>query len=90
MNIYKKNSKNDFIGLSSILNDNDKNLFRDKLLETIDEDYYFTLKWFLVDNYGYGLRHKISHRYNSNTAYKNGYSIYITLMILKLYWGFQS
>ncbi len=89
MNIYKRNGKRDFIGLGNIFNDNEKNPYKEKLLETIDDNFYFTLKWFLVDNYGYGLRHKIAHRYNSKNLYKNLYSIYIALQILKLYMGFK-
>lgn len=87
--IYKKNRNNDLIGLTSIFNDNEKNIYREKLLETIDEDYYFTLKWFLTDNYGFGLKNKISHRYQSKNLLKKTYSIYIAFMILKLYWWNQ-
>ena len=87
--IYKKNRNNDLIGLTSIFNDNEKNIYREKLLETIDEDYYFTLKWFLTDNYGFGLKNKISHRYQSKNLLKKTYSIYIAFMILKLYWRNQ-
>lgn len=89
MNIYKKNGRRDFIGLSDIFNDNEENAYRDKLLETIDDDFYFTLKYFLTDHYGYEIRNKIAHRYDSNNLYKTNCSIYIALQIFRLYYGFQ-
>ena len=90
MNIYKKNGSRDFIGLSNIFNDMENNPYRDKLLEIIDDDFYFTLKWFLVDNYGFCLRNKIAHRYKSENLYQATYSIYIVIQIFRLYWGFQN
>lgn len=89
MNIYKLNSKNDLIGLSNILNDDKKNKYRDEMLKIIDEDFYFTLKWFLVDEYGFALRHKIAHRYDINYLYNTEYAIFIVFQIIRLYWGFQ-
>jgi len=89
LNILKKNGTRDYIGLSQIFNDDETNNYRECLLEIIDEDFYFTLKWFLVDNYGFGLRNKTSHRFNSNRLYEHSYSIYIIIHILRLYWGFQ-
>lgn len=89
MNVYKKNRSNDLIDLSTIFNNNTVNQYKDKLLEIIDEDFYFTLKWFLVDNYGFQLRHKIAHRYKSNELYNHKCSIYISIMIFKLYFGFH-
>ena len=89
LNILKKNGTRDYIGLSQIFNDDETNNYRECLLEIIDEDFYFTLKWFLVDNYGFGLRNKTSHRFNSNRLYEHPYSIYIIIHILRLYWGFQ-
>ena len=89
MNIYKRNGKRDLIGLSNIFNDKEKNSYRDKLSEIIDEDFYFTLKWLLVDSYGFGLRHKIAHRIDSQNLYKFQYSVYAVIQILRLYWGFQ-
>ena len=47
LNIIKHDGSRDYIGLNNIFNDNKKNSFRDELLKTIDEDYYFTLKLFL-------------------------------------------
>ncbi len=89
MNIYKKNGKRDLIGLKNIFNDYEKNTYRDKICEIIDEDFYFTLKWLLVDDYGFGLRNKIAHRYNSKDLYKLTFSIYAAIQIFRLYWGFQ-
>lgn len=86
MNIYKKNGKHDYIGLSDIFNDNNNNLFRDELLKIINEDYYFILKWILTDHYGYGIKYIESHRYGSPKSYNTEYSIYISFMILRLYW----
>lgn len=90
MNIRKKNGKRDLIGLSDIFNDNIKNSYRDKICEIIDDDFYFTLKWLLVDDYGFGLRNKIAHRINSQNLYKYQYSVYAAIQILRLYWGFQN
>lgn len=90
MNIRKRNKTNDFIGLNNIFNDYEKNNYRDKLLEVIDENYYFTLKWFLVDKYGFNLKNKVSHRYEySNDLYNSIFSIYAVIQIFRLYWGFQ-
>lgn len=89
LNIYKRNGTRDLIGLSQIFNDDKINNYREALLETIDDNFYFTLKWFLVDDYGFGLRNKTSHRFNSNRLYEHPYSIYIVIHILRLYWGFQ-
>ncbi len=89
MNVLKRNGKRDFIGLNTIFNDNVKNSYRDKICEIIDDDFYFTMKWLLVDNYGYGLRHRIAHRYESNDLYGSQLSIYTVIQILRLYWGFQ-
>ncbi len=90
MNIYKRNAKRDLIGLSNIFNDHKINTYRDRLYETIDENYYFTLKWFLVDNYGFGLKNKISHRYKAKDLYSTTYAIYSAFQILRFYWGFQN
>lgn len=89
MNIYKRNGTGDLIGLSTIFNDNDNNLYRDKLYEVIDEDFYYTLKWLLVDEYGFQLRHKISHRFKANQLYQKTYTIYAVLQIIRFYKGYQ-
>ena len=90
MNIYMKDRKNNLIGINEIFNNKSNNSYRDKLFEIIDEDYYFTIKWFLVDDYGFNLRNKIAHRINLNYAYNDKNSIYICFMILRLYWFFQN
>lgn len=89
LNIMKRDGSGDYIGLNNIFNDNKKNSFRDELLKIIDEDYYFTLKWFLTDEYGFDIRDKISHRLKSVDLYKTKFAIYISLHIFRLYWGFQ-
>ena len=86
-NIYKMNRKRDLVGLSNMLNNN--SIFASKLLEIIDDDFFYTLRWFLVDDYGYGLRNMIAHRYKSKDSYRTQYSIYISLLIFKLYIGFK-
>lgn len=90
MNIYKTDGSGDFIGLNNIFNNSKLNTYRDKLLEIIDEDFYFTLKWFLTDDYGFGLRNKIAHRYQSNDLYKSIYSVFTVIQIIRLIWGFQN
>lgn len=89
MNIMKRDGSGDYIGLNNIFNDNIKNSFRDELLKVIDEDYYFTFKWFLTDEYGFDIRDKISHRFKSVNLYNTKFAIYITIHIFRLYWGFQ-
>lgn len=89
LNIIKTNESGQFIDINYVFNNKENNSFRDKLLETIDEDYYFTLKWFLTDEYGFNLRNKIAHRINSKDLYKTTFAIYAVIQILRLYWGFQ-
>lgn len=89
LNIKKRNGSGDLIGLNDVFNNHKKNNYRSKLLETIDEDFYFTLKWFLTDDYGYGLRNKIAHRIKAENLYKEIYAIYSVLQIFRLYWGLQ-
>jgi len=89
-NIKKRNSSGDYIGLSDIFSLKDKCDYRDKLLETITEDYYFTLRWLLVDEYGYQLRHKIAHRYAKKDEYNNIFAIYAVILIIKLIFGFSN
>lgn len=90
LNIIKTNESGQFIDINYVFNNNKNNSFRDKLLETIDEDFYFTLKWFLTDEYGFNLRNKIAHRINSKDLYKTTFAIYAVIQILRLYWGFQN
>lgn len=84
LNIVKKDGTKNLIGLNNVFNNYDKNSFRDALLELIDEDYYFTLKWLLTDNYGFDLRDKISHRYQSESLFENTYAVISILYIFKL------
>lgn len=89
LNIKKRDKSGDVIGLNNIFNDYENNSYRDKLLEIIDEDNYFTMKWLLTDPYGWDLRDKISHRLNSNNLYMATISIFAVLQILRYYWFFQ-
>lgn len=89
LNTFKRDGSRDVIGLNNIFNDFKNNSYRDKLFERIDEDYYFTLKWFLTDEYGFDLRDKISHRLKSQNLYKTKFAIYIVLQIFILYCGFE-
>lgn len=89
LNIKKRDKSGDVIGLNNIFNDYENNSYRDKLLEIIDEDNYFTMKWLLTDPYGWDLRDKISHRLNSNNLYMAKISIFAVLQILRYYWFFQ-
>ena len=90
MNIFKRNGTGDLIGLSTIFNDNKNNPYRDKLYEVIDEDFYFTLKWLLVDEYGLQLRHKITHRFKSKQLYQKTDTIFAVLQIIRFYMGYQN
>ncbi len=84
----KKHSKNEFIGLSGFLNNNKTNKFRDKLLETIDEDYYFTLTWLLTDEYGMNYRGTCFHGLTDIDVCKTTNAIYASLLIIRMYLGF--
>ena len=66
-----------------------KNSFRDEFLKIIDKNYYFQLKWFLTDEYGFDIRDKVSHRLKSVNLYKTKFAIYISLHIFRLYRVFQ-
>ena len=88
LNVYKKDGSGDFIGLNNVFNNNKKNSFREKLYETINENYYFTLKWLLTDEYGFDLRDKISHRIKSNNLYLNTNSIVCIFYILRIIMAF--
>jgi hypothetical protein len=90
MNTKKRNQSGDSIGLSDIFSYKKANLYREKLLETIDEDFYFSLEWLLVDKYGYGLRHKIAHGLIKEDKFLSYLSIYAVLLIIKLIIGFSS
>ena len=89
LNIVKRDGSGDYIGLNNVFNDYEKNSYRDELLKIIDEDYYFTFKWFLTDQYGFDIRDKISHRIKTIDLYKTKFAIYIAIHIFRLYWGFQ-
>ena len=90
MNIYLKNGSNDVIGLSNIFNYNKNNSFRDCLFEIIDEDFYFTLTYFLTDKNGYWIRHNITHRIDSVDLYNQISCIFITILIFKFYLAFKN
>lgn len=89
LNIKKKDGSGDLISINNIFNDNLKNGFRDKLLEIIDEDYYFTFKWLLTDKYGLGLRDKSAHRIKSVNLYRTMPAIYAVIHIFRIYWFMQ-
>ena len=82
--IYKKDRTRDLIGLHNIFNNYEANSFRDELLKIITEDYYFTFKWLLTDQYGFDLRDKIAHRIDSDCIHNDIYSIFSVFYILKL------
>lgn len=88
-NISIFNLNGDRIGLSDIFNYKDKNAYRDKLFEIIDEDFYFTLTWLLTDHYGEDLRNRIVHNYNNDHLYELTSTIYAVLQILRLYYGYM-
>lgn len=84
----KKYNKNEMIGLSGFFNYDETNKFRDKLLETIDEDYYFTLTWLLTDEYGMNYRGNNFHGLSNVNISKTTNAIYTALLIIRLYLGF--
>ena len=89
LNIKKKDGSGDVIGLNNIFNNFKTNSFKEKLLEYIDEDFYFTLKWFLTDKFGFDLRDKIAHRLSSKELHSTNYAIFSVIQIFRLYWGLK-
>lgn len=89
LNVYKRNGSHDLIDLNYIFNNNNKNSFRDCLLNIIDENYYFTLKWLLTDKYGFNLRNVIAHDLSNGNILESYYSIYASLQIIRLYFYFR-
>ena len=86
----KKYGKNEMIGLTGFFNYNKTNKFRDKLLETIDENYYFTLTWLLTDEYGMDYRGNIFHGLSDVNICKTTNAIYASILIIRLYLGFSN
>ena len=74
----------------AIFNYDETNKFRDKLLETIDEDYYFTLTWLLTDEYGMNYRGNNFHGLSNVNISKTTNAIYTALLIIRLYLGFSN
>lgn len=87
INIYVKNGY--YIGLGNIFNYLKNNNFRKKLFETIDENFFFALKWLLSDKRGFNLRNKIAHGFGDIDICKSNLAIYTALIIFKLYMGFK-
>lgn len=87
--VHRKNRPQDVVSLSTFLNHNPENRFRDKLCETIDDDFYFTLEYFLTNEYGFALRDRLSHDGNIREVGRTLEGIYCAAMIIKLYWGMR-
>ena len=90
LNTIKTNQSGHKIDLNYVFNNNENNSFRDKLLETIDEDYYFTLKWLLCDEYGFNLRNNYAHGDIYGSSLRNVTAIFSIFQILRFYLGFKS
>ena len=89
LNIYKRDKSHNVIDLNYIFNNHEVNSFRDCLLEIIDEDYYFTLKWLLTDKYGFNLRNQLAHDLSDRNILNSTCAIFTTLQILKLYFYYR-
>lgn len=85
-NIYKTDRSGKKIDINSVFSNKPNNRFRDFLLGSIGEDYYFTLTWLLTDRYGFDLRDKISHALPKDPLLCSSFNaIYAALLIIKLY-----
>ncbi len=84
----KGSKPSDVIGLSGFFNYRDNNQFRDILLETIDEDYYFILTWLLTDEYGMNFRGKIFHGINNLTMPSSTIAVYTSILIIRFFIAF--
>lgn len=87
-NVKRTNSSNDLVGLPTMLRDKADNKFKKELLKTITEDYFFTLRWLLIDEYGFDLRDKAAHRTENEDIYNTEYAVFCALHIIRLYFGF--
>ena len=90
LNIIKTNQSGHKIDLNYVFNNYENNSFRDKLLETIDEDFYFTLKWLLCDEYGFNLRNNYAHGDVYGSSLRDITAIYAIFQIFRFYFGFMS
>lgn len=85
----KKINSGDYINCNDIFNHNPQNEYRDKLLETIDENYYFILTWLLTDKYGKNLRNKDLHGISNPQESKTLDVYYTEYLILRMFFGYM-
>lgn len=81
----EETSSNKYISLRHIFRDDEANEYKQELLKLVNENFFFTLGWLLVDGEGGDLRNKIIHSYDEVTEHEVKYAV---LLILKLYWAF--
>lgn len=88
MSIMKRNKKGEVINLNDIFN-YDNNSYKSKLLEIIDDDYYFTLEYLLTDRFGCNFKNIASHRFGNPNANFSSEAVYCVLHIFRFYWFMQ-
>ena len=85
----RKSNSNDFINLGDVFNGFDKpNRFRDKLLETIDEDYYWMLCYLLTNRLGFNARNANLHGVDDPNFSRSFTAYYACVLIFRLYIAF--
>ncbi len=91
LNIYKRNGKHEYIGWGDIFSNKKVNPYRDKLLETIDESFYFTLHWLMTDKYGFQLRNKLAHFLDSDfdSLERSPVVFYSIVLLIELVFAIQ-
>ena len=84
----RKINSGDYINCNDIFNNDKDNQYRDKLYETIDEDYYYILTWLLTDKFGYNLRNKDMHGINNPQLKQSADIMYVEYLIFRLFFAF--
>jgi hypothetical protein len=84
-----KPDSDDLLGLNDIFNFGKSNRYRDYLLKTIDEDYFFTLTWLLTDEFGGNLRNDLMHGILSPKKMNGPLVEYACIQMIKLIWAFR-
>lgn len=85
INVLKMDGSGEYIDLNYIFNSKETNQFKNCLLETIDDNYYFTFRWLLTDKNGLNLRNKIAHGLKDQRSRISYLETYAALQIIRLF-----
>lgn len=76
------------IDMNDIFRVDEKNIFRNKLLEYMNDDMVFILMYLGVSSTGYNLRNKLMHGEIDDEEYSTGSVLYFSFLIIQTYFGF--